>query len=104
MTSAHTRLRGGGITLTAVLLALILPFFPAARYNHWFDGMALMHQFRVAEGSVTYRSKFLQSDSYRVNSQHNRIVVSEFGTLAMPDPCKSIFGRFMARFELPGKG
>ncbi|XP_025063434.1 beta,beta-carotene 9',10'-oxygenase isoform X3 [Alligator sinensis] len=75
--------------------------FGEDKYNHWFDGMALMHQFRVAEGSVTYRSKFLQSDSYRVNSQHNRIVVSEFGTLAMPDPCKSIFGRFMARFELP---
>ncbi|NXC02619.1 BCDO2 oxygenase, partial [Orthonyx spaldingii] len=71
------------------------------KFNHWFDGMALLHQFQLAHGTVTYRSRFLQSSSYLRNSQHNRIVASEFGTLAMPDPCKSIFGRFLSRFELP---
>ncbi|NXM16601.1 BCDO2 oxygenase, partial [Ploceus nigricollis] len=69
------------------------------KLNHWFDGMALLHQFQLAHGTVTYRSRFLQSSSYLRNSQHNRIVASEFGTLAMPDPCKSIFGRFLSRFE-----
>ncbi|NXR43196.1 BCDO2 oxygenase, partial [Zosterops hypoxanthus] len=69
------------------------------KFNHWFDGMALLHQFQLAHGTVTYRSRFLQSSSYLRNSQHNRIVASEFGTLAMPDPCKSIFGRFLSRFE-----
>ncbi|NXE38199.1 BCDO2 oxygenase, partial [Ptilorrhoa leucosticta] len=73
------------------------------KFNHWFDGMALLHQFQLAHGTVTYRSRFLQSSSYLRNSQHNRIVASEFGTLAMPDPCKSIFGRFLSRFELPRK-
>lgn len=48
-----------------------------------------------------YRSKFLQSDTYKANSVHDRIVVSEFGTLALPDPCKNIFERFMSKFELP---
>uniref|UniRef100_A0A2R9C4Q2 Carotenoid-cleaving dioxygenase, mitochondrial n=1 Tax=Pan paniscus TaxID=9597 RepID=A0A2R9C4Q2_PANPA len=72
-------------------------------YNHWFDGMALLHQFRMAKGTVTYRSKFLQSDTYKANSAKNRIVISEFGTLALPDPCKNVFERFMSRFELPGK-
>ncbi|NXA58842.1 BCDO2 oxygenase, partial [Mohoua ochrocephala] len=71
------------------------------KFNHWFDGMALLHQFQLAHGTVTYRSRFLQSSSYLRNSQHDRIVASEFGTLAMPDPCKSIFGRFLSRFELP---
>ncbi|NWU24941.1 BCDO2 oxygenase, partial [Dyaphorophyia castanea] len=71
------------------------------KFNHWFDGMALLHQFQLAQGTVTYRSRFLQSSSYLRNSQHNRIVASEFGTLAMPDPCKSIFGRFLSRFEPP---
>ncbi|NXO06215.1 BCDO2 oxygenase, partial [Oriolus oriolus] len=71
------------------------------KFNHWFDGMALLHQFQLAHGTVTYRSRFLQSSSYLRNSQHNRIVASEFGTLAMPDPCKSVFGRFLSRFELP---
>ncbi|MBN3312584.1 BCDO2 oxygenase, partial [Atractosteus spatula] len=63
--------------------------------------MALMHQFKIEGGTATYRSRFLRSDSYCANSEHNRIVVSEFGTLAMPDPCKSIFQRFLSRFEMP---
>ncbi|NWV76074.1 BCDO2 oxygenase, partial [Dasyornis broadbenti] len=69
------------------------------KFNHWFDGMALLHQFQLAHGTVSYRSRFLQSSSYLRNSQHSRIVASEFGTLAMPDPCKSVFGRFLSRFE-----
>ncbi|KAJ7401259.1 Beta,beta-carotene 9',10'-oxygenase [Pitangus sulphuratus] len=64
-------------------------------FNHWFDGMALLHQFQLRAGSVSYRSRFLQSNSYLTNRRHNRIVLSEFGTLAMPDPCKSLFGRFI---------
>uniref|UniRef100_A0A8C4UA28 Carotenoid-cleaving dioxygenase, mitochondrial n=1 Tax=Falco tinnunculus TaxID=100819 RepID=A0A8C4UA28_FALTI len=75
--------------------------FGEEKFNHWFDGMALLHQFQLENGTVTYRSKFLQSSSYLTNSQHNRIVASEFGTLAMPDPCKSVFERFMSRFEMP---
>uniref|UniRef100_A0A8D0H342 Carotenoid-cleaving dioxygenase, mitochondrial n=1 Tax=Sphenodon punctatus TaxID=8508 RepID=A0A8D0H342_SPHPU len=71
------------------------------KYNHWFDGMALLHQFRIDNGAVTYRSKFLRSDSYVTNSRHNRIVISEFGTMTMPDPCKSIYERFMSHFEMP---
>ncbi|XP_074832820.1 carotenoid-cleaving dioxygenase, mitochondrial [Carettochelys insculpta] len=62
--------------------------------------MALLHRFQMENGTVTYKSKFLQSDACVANSRHNRIVVSEFGTLAMPDPCKSIFGRFLSWFEM----
>ncbi|XP_053546289.1 carotenoid-cleaving dioxygenase, mitochondrial [Bombina bombina] len=69
-------------------------------YNHWFDGMALMHKFRIEDGSVTYMSKFLESDSYNANKSSNRILASEFGTLAMPDPCKSLYGRFKSNFEI----
>ncbi|XP_075694887.1 carotenoid-cleaving dioxygenase, mitochondrial-like [Rhinoderma darwinii] len=70
-------------------------------FNHWFDGMALMHKFTIENGNVTYMSKFLQSDSYKSNESENRIVVSEFGTVAMPDPCKSMFQRFVSMFEMP---
>lgn len=69
-------------------------------YNHWFDGMALMHRFQIEDGQVTYRSRFLRSDSYKQNSEKNRIMVSEFGTLALPDPCKNFFQRFLSRFEM----
>lgn len=70
-------------------------------YTHWFDGMALMHRFHIRDGNVTYSSRFLQSTSYVTNSERNRILVSEFGTLAMPDPCKNIFARFFSRFQVP---
>lgn len=73
------------------------------RFNHWFDGMALLHQFRISDGQVTYKSRFLSSDSYQANKEHNRIAVSEFGTVTMPDPCKNFFQRFLSRFELPSE-
>ncbi|XP_042355419.1 beta,beta-carotene 9',10'-oxygenase-like isoform X1 [Plectropomus leopardus] len=74
--------------------------FGDTHYNHWFDGMAMLHRFNINQGQVTYMSRFLQSDSYRKNSESDRIVVSEFGTLAMPDPCKNFFQRFLSRFEM----
>lgn len=72
-------------------------------YDHWFDGMALMHQFKIQRGEVTYMSRFLQSEAYRKNREQDRIVMSEFGTLAMPDPCKNFFQRFLSRFEKMGE-
>lgn len=65
--------------------------------------MALLHQFKISKGLVTYKSRFLASDSYQSNQENNRIAVSEFGTITMPDPCKNVFQRFLSRFELPSK-
>ncbi|XP_029373434.1 beta,beta-carotene 9',10'-oxygenase [Echeneis naucrates] len=65
--------------------------------------MALLHQFKICNGQVTYKSRFLSSDSYQANSEHNRIAVSEFGTVTMPDPCKNFFQRFLSRFEIPSE-
>ncbi|KAE8608289.1 hypothetical protein XENTR_v10011450 [Xenopus tropicalis] len=62
-------------------------------YNHWFDGLALLHSFTFKNGEVHYRSKYLKSDTYNSNMEANRIVVSEFGTMAYPDPCKNIFSK-----------
>ncbi|XP_064193214.1 beta,beta-carotene 15,15'-dioxygenase isoform X1 [Anguilla rostrata] len=62
-------------------------------YNHWFDGMALIHSYTFKDGEVFYRSKFLRSKTYKKNTAANRIVVSEFGTMIYPDPCKNIFSK-----------
>ncbi|XP_028665642.1 beta,beta-carotene 15,15'-dioxygenase [Erpetoichthys calabaricus] len=62
-------------------------------YNHWFDGLALLHSFTFKDGEVYYRSKYLRSETFTKNMQANRIVVSEFGTMAYPDPCKNIFSK-----------
>ncbi|NWH93108.1 BCDO1 dioxygenase, partial [Aegithalos caudatus] len=64
-----------------------------SKYNHWFDGLALLHSFTFKNGEVYYRSKYLRSDTYNCNIEANRIVVSEFGTMAYPDPCKNIFAK-----------
>uniref|UniRef100_A0A8C5Q3D7 Carotenoid-cleaving dioxygenase, mitochondrial n=1 Tax=Leptobrachium leishanense TaxID=445787 RepID=A0A8C5Q3D7_9ANUR len=59
--------------------------FGQDKYNSWFDGMALMSKFTVKDGSVTYSSRFLESDTYKRNKEENRITVSEYGTLASPN-------------------
>lgn len=64
-----------------------------SEYNHWFDGLSLIHSFTFSHGQVTYRSKFLKSETYKRNVSADRIVVSEFGTMIYPDPCKNIFSR-----------
>lgn len=68
-------------------------------YKHWFDGMALIHNFTFKDGDVYYRSKFLKSDTFKRNTGANRIVVSEFGTMVYPDPCKNIFSRAFTYFS-----
>ncbi|XP_061557691.1 carotenoid-cleaving dioxygenase, mitochondrial-like isoform X1 [Phycodurus eques] len=74
--------------------------FGDTHFNHWFDGMAMLHKFKIEKGQVTYTSRFLRSDAYKKNSERDRIMVSEFGTVTMPDPCKNIFQRFFSRFEM----
>ncbi|XP_067343020.1 beta,beta-carotene 15,15'-dioxygenase isoform X1 [Channa argus] len=59
-------------------------------YNHWFDGMAIMHSFTFKHGEMTHRSRFLRGDTYKANMAANRIAVSEMGTMAYPDPSKSV--------------
>ncbi|XP_039899994.1 beta,beta-carotene 15,15'-dioxygenase [Simochromis diagramma] len=58
-------------------------------YNHWFDGMALMSSFTFKDGEIIHRSRFLRSETYKANMEANRIVVSEMGTMAYPDPSKN---------------
>ncbi|CAL7933231.1 unnamed protein product [Xylocopa violacea] len=70
-------------------------------FNHLFDSSALLHRFAIANGKVTYQCRFVQTDAYRKNQAAQRIVVTEFGTKAIPDPCKSIFQRVAAVFK-PG--
>jgi carotenoid cleavage dioxygenase-like enzyme len=64
-------------------------------YNHWFDGHAMLHAFRMDGGRVAYRNRFVQSQSRTDALNEGRIVRSEFAT----DPCMSIFGRVMSVFN-----
>lgn len=66
-------------------------------YNHWFDGLAMLHAFAVDEGSVSYSNRFLRSRSWSEAAESGRIRRAEFAT----DPCLSLFGRVMATFRPP---
>src|SRR6202035_4229809 len=59
------------------------------RMRHWFDGLAMLHRFTVADGQVAYGSRFLESRSYRAAQAEGRMVYGEFAT----DPCRSLFKR-----------
>ncbi|RWS11964.1 beta:beta-carotene 9', partial [Dinothrombium tinctorium] len=72
------------------------------RYKHLFDGLACIHQFHIESGKVTYKNKFLRSLAYEKNMRTQRIVVSEFGTRGIPDPCKTLFKRYLAYFTAKG--
>ncbi|KAK9891206.1 hypothetical protein WA026_013521 [Henosepilachna vigintioctopunctata] len=68
-------------------------------FEHLFDSSALIHRFNIFDGKVTYQCKFLRSNVYKRNWEAKRIVITEFGTKAVSDPCHSIFDRVAAIFN-----
>nr|XP_021484916.1 retinoid isomerohydrolase [Meriones unguiculatus] len=68
-------------------------------FYHLFDGQALLHKFDFKEGHVTYYRRFIRTDAYVRAMTEKRIVITEFGTCAFPDPCKNIFSRFFSYFR-----
>ncbi len=66
------------------------------RVAHWFDGLAMLNRFGFADGEVSYRSRFLDSEAYRA-AREGRIRRGGFAT----DPCRSIFQRVQSIFS-PG--
>jgi beta,beta-carotene 9',10'-dioxygenase len=68
------------------------------RMRHWFDGLAMLHRFTLADGKVSYGNRYLQSRSYRAAHEQGRLVYGEFAT----DPCRSLFKRVQSMFQ-PGK-
>uniref|UniRef100_A0A8C1HJR9 Uncharacterized protein n=1 Tax=Cyprinus carpio carpio TaxID=630221 RepID=A0A8C1HJR9_CYPCA len=68
-------------------------------FYHLFDGQALMHKFDLKDGHVTYYRRFIRTDAYVRAMTEKRIVITEFGTTAYPDPCKNIFSRFFTYFQ-----
>uniref|UniRef100_H0VPN1 Retinoid isomerohydrolase n=1 Tax=Cavia porcellus TaxID=10141 RepID=H0VPN1_CAVPO len=71
----------------------------AEPFYHLFDGQALLHKFDFKEGHVTYYRRFIRTDAYVRAMTEKRIVITEFGTYAYPDPCKNIFSRFFSYFR-----
>jgi beta,beta-carotene 9',10'-dioxygenase len=56
-------------------------------FNHWFDGLAMLHGFAFGAGRVSYANRFLRSSAYDAYKKTGKMAFSEFGT----DPCRAIF-------------
>uniref|UniRef100_A0A1B0GMU1 Uncharacterized protein n=1 Tax=Phlebotomus papatasi TaxID=29031 RepID=A0A1B0GMU1_PHLPP len=76
--------------------------FGSSTFEHLFDSSALLHRFAIQDGTVTYQCRFIETNVFNKNRAAQRIVVTEFGTRAVPDPCQSIFTRVASIFH-PGE-
>lgn len=72
----------------------------AHSYRHWFDGLAMLHRFSIADGNVSYANRFLDSKAHRAAEENRAISYSEFAT----DPCRSLFQRVATMFAPPRFG
>ena len=61
--------------------------------NHWFDGLAMLHKFDIANGKVSYANKFIDSPAFRA-AENGKMQYAEFAT----DPCRSLFKRIAQVF------
>lgn len=63
--------------------------------RHWFDGLAMLHRFHIENGTVSYRSRFLDCKAYRAAQQEGKITYSDFAT----DPCRTLFQQIQTIFN-----
>jgi len=64
------------------------------RLDHWFDGIAMLNRFGIADGRVSYKSRFIDSMAYR-DAQEGEWSRRGFAT----DPCRSLFKRVQSMFS-----
>jgi beta,beta-carotene 9',10'-dioxygenase len=63
--------------------------------RHWFDGLAMLHRFTVAGGSVSYANRFLHGRAWEAAERTGKLGFQEFAT----DPCRTLFGRVASMFR-----
>jgi beta,beta-carotene 9',10'-dioxygenase len=68
------------------------------KYNHWFDGLGMLHRFTMSAGAVSYGNKFIQSRAYMHAMENDQISFREFGT----DPDPERYKQVSQGFEPPG--
>ena len=69
--------------------------FRAMTVNHWFDGLAMLHGFGFEKGRVSYRNRFLRSDTYYESEEKGALARGGFAT----DPCRTLFERVATVFH-----
>lgn len=68
---------------------------PGGHYEHWFDGLAMLHRVSLGDGPPRYRSRFLRSDDYLRSLERGAPTFAGFDT---PDP-SSLLDRLAHLFK-----
>lgn len=63
-------------------------------YRHWFDGLAMLLSFRFQDGQVSYRNRYLRSDSYLRDRATGKVNYRGFAV----DPCMTFFRKLFSFF------
>ena len=53
------------------------------RYRHWFDGDGMLQAFRFADGGISHRGRYIETDKFRAENLAGRALERAFGT-ALP--------------------
>jgi beta,beta-carotene 9',10'-dioxygenase len=84
-------LRGGLVRVTPAQMD-----FDRRSVSHWFDGLAMLNRFGFAgDGSVSYASRFLDTEARKAALASGGASISGFAT----DPCRSLFERVQSVFS-----
>jgi carotenoid cleavage dioxygenase-like enzyme len=69
--------------------------FERRSVTHWFDGMAMLNRFGFDGGTVSYASRFLDTDARRAALASGGAAINGFAT----DPCRTLFQRVQSTFR-----
>jgi carotenoid cleavage dioxygenase-like enzyme len=61
------------------------------RYNHWFDGLAMLHRFELNKGTVFYTNKFLESRNFTDVKATRQFSYDQFST----NPKRNLFQKLI---------
>lgn len=67
--------------------------------KHWFEGLGVLHAFRIAGGAVVYESRFMCPGVLRAVGSVGKKAYVHGVSFAERDPCLSILGKFMALWK-----
>lgn len=61
-------------------------FEPRDPGYHWFSGDGMLHAFRVADGKVSYRNRYVRTPKWEMENQHGRSLFGSLGNPMTTDP------------------
>ncbi len=67
------------------------PQFAPVGSHHWFGGDGMVHMFRVENGRVAYRNRYVRTQKYKLEREAGRALVNYFDPMNS-DPSVPVFG------------